>query len=249
MKSENASYKIILPMSIENMLKHIERCGRLCYKSEGSATEDSWKRWAMDKVKIGHLSVLEHTGFTVIFTNDRGITHEEVRQRLASFSQESTRYCNYSGDKFGNQITFIGIDRGIGLDDTMMRKYKSGEISESDIDAILAEWEHAMLDAEKHYMKMTELGATPQIARSVLPNSTKADIAITANNREWMDVILPSRTSDKAHPQMREVMIPVLLDMQMICPQLYGHIPVSDVPAWYKFDESRIMVIGDDGEL
>jgi len=244
MKSINASYRIILPMSIEDMLKHIERCGRLCYKSEGNITGNSWQTWATNKMNAGHYSVLEHTGFTVIFTNDRGVTHEEVRHRLASYSQESTRYCNYSNDKFGNSIKVISIDRGIGLDKKMQRAWESGELTDKDIDSILAEWECAMWDAEKHYFNMLKLGATPQIARSVLPNSVSADIAVTANIREWLTSILPLRTSDGAHPQMREIMIPLTLDLQKICPQLFGQIKIKDIPAWYKFDPNRITIAG-----
>lgn len=240
MKSINASYKIILPMSIENMLKHIERCGRLCYRSEGNATGDSWKTWASSKVKAGHQSVLEHIGFTVLFTNDRGFTHEIVRHRIASFSQESTRYCNYMNDKFGNEIKVVAIDKAMVFDKTMR------SLPPNRIDAILHEWEHAMWNAQESYNKIMEYGATAQFARSVLPNSTCAEIAVTANMREWISSIVPLRSDDPAHPQMREVMIPLLLDLQHICPQLFGHIKVGIIPAWYKFDPSRITIAGED---
>jgi thymidylate synthase (FAD) len=139
-----------------------------------------------------------HYDVSVKFIVDRGVSHELVRHRIASFGQESTRYCNYGNEKFGNGITVIDICGGIILDNAMMKL--SPEVRSS----IHEEWCHAMEDAERHYLKMIELGSTAQIARSVLPNSTKTEITMTSNLREW-NKFFGLRVPVTAHPQMREV--------------------------------------------
>ena len=161
--------------------------------------------------------MIEHSSLSVRFTVDRGVSHELVRHRIASFAQESTRYVNYSLDKFGNEINVINIRDGIDLDNKMKN------MDSSIIDAILREWFSAMKDAEKHYMKMIELGATPQIARSVLPNSTKTEITITANYREWRN-FFKLRVPATAHPQMREVTIPLLKELKNRLPIIFDDI-------------------------
>lgn len=107
MKIIEASYEIITPINGEEMLRMIERAGRVCYRSEDRISSDSTETFIRNIVKRGHESVLEHCSFSVRFICDRGVSHELVRHRIASFSQESTRYCNYSGDKFGSELTFI----------------------------------------------------------------------------------------------------------------------------------------------
>jgi thymidylate synthase (FAD) len=211
------TFEIITPMPWDEMVKHVERAGRVCYKSEyrikqGSATQ--FIRYMIDR---GHESVIEHIGFSVLFTVDRGITHELVRHRLASYSQESTRYCNYANARFGSEIAVIGLGKAMDLDFSM------DAITPEEATLILQEWFQAMQDAEQHYMKMIDLGASAQIARSVLPQSVKADIMVTANIREWRH-ILRLRTSRAAHPQMREVMIPLLLKLKTECPVFFGDI-------------------------
>ena len=215
------SYEILTPISeggIEE-LKHIEKIGRVCYKSEGNITEDgeSAKKFVKMLIEHDHTAMIEHSSLSVKFTVDRGVSHEMVRHRIASFAQESTRYVNYSKDKFGNHINVINIRSGIELD-TKMRGLDTDTIG-----IIIAEWLAAMDDAEKHYMRMIELGATPQIARSVLPNSTKTDITITANYREWRN-IFKLRTPHTAHPQIREVMIPLLKELKMRLPIIFDDI-------------------------
>lgn len=140
--------------------------------------------------------LLIHYWFTVRFICDRGISHELVRHRTASFSQESSRYCNYSTDRFNNQVSFIDI--GTCID------YKSLD----NYGLVMQEWINACEDAEKHYLRMLELGATTDFARSVLPNSTKTEICVTANLEEWKH-IFGLRTELTAHPQMRELIIPL----------------------------------------
>lgn len=221
MKIINEGYVIETELNGEAILKHIEKCGRTCYKSEQNITEDSAKQMIKMLIKNGHESVLEHFSFSVRFINDRGVSHEEVRHRIASFSQESTRYCNYSSDKFDSGITYISIVNGIELDTKM--KAMSSDI----INDIFNEWYSACEDAERHYLKMIELGATPQIARSVLNNSTKTEIVITANLREWR-TILKQRTAKAAHPQMRAVMIPLLKELKTLIPVVFDNIQVEE---------------------
>ena len=165
----------------------------------------------------GHEAMIEHSSLSVKFVVDRGVSHELVRHRIASFAQESTRYVNYSLEKFGNEINVIDIHDGINLDNKMKN------MDSDTISAIMGEWCLAMEDAEKHYMKMIELGATPQIARSVLPNSTKTEITITANYREWRN-FFKLRVPNTAHPQMREVTIPLLKELKRRLPIIFDDI-------------------------
>ena len=203
-------------------LQHIERIGRVCYKSEDKITEDgeSAKKFVKMLINAHHEAMIEHSTLSVMFTVDRGVSHEMVRHRIASFAQESTRYVNYSKDKFGNEINVIDLKPGIELD------RKMAGMSAEVIDEVLKEWEQAMLDAEKHYMRMIELGATAQIARSVLPNSTKTNIMITANYREWRNYFR-LRTASDAHPQIREVSVPLLKELKERIPVIFDDVTVE----------------------
>lgn len=151
-----------------------------------------------------HESVIEHVSFTVLFTVDRGVSHELVRHRLAAFTQESTRYCCYSEDRFGNEIVVV-----------QPMFWTDGDAA-SEFEA----WCKAMLNSETQYMVLSGLGAKPQEARSVLPNSLKTEIVCTANLREWRH-IFRLRTSPKAHPQMREVMEPLLAEARSRMPVVF----------------------------
>lgn len=217
MKAVKANYNIMDNLDREQILKKLELCARECYQSSHKIAENSSGPFVAKLVEIGHHSVLEHVSFTVHFTVDRGVTHEMVRHRLASFSQESTRYCNYDRDQFGNEISVIDIREGIKLDTKMK------DMSVHLINEILNEWELAMLDAENHYLKLIKLGCSPQIARGVLPNSLKAGITVTANIREWM-WILTKRCAKDAHPQIRQVMIQLLKELQSILPEIFESI-------------------------
>ena len=220
-----AGFEILTPISeggIEE-LKHIEKIGRVCYKSEGKITEDgeSAKKFVKMLINRGHEAMIEHSSLSVKFVVDRGVSHELVRHRIASFAQESTRYVNYSLEKFGNEINVIDIRDGINLDNKMKN------MDSDTISAIMGEWCLAMEDAEKHYMKMIELGATPQIARSVLPNSTKTEITISANYREWRN-FFKLRVPNTAHPQMREVTIPLLNELKRRLPIIFDDIEIEE---------------------
>ena len=223
MNKVKASYEILNNIDGIKELQHIEKIGRVCYKSEGNITKDgeSAKKFVEMLIKNGHEAMIEHSSLSVKFIVDRGVSHELVRHRIASFAQESTRYCNYSKDKFGSECTFIDLADGIMLDTKMQN------MSAEEIDLILEEWTTAMKDTENHYMKMLELGATPQIARSVLPNSTKTEITITANYREWRN-FFKLRTAKAAHPSMREVTIPLLNELKKRIPIIFDDIEVTE---------------------
>lgn len=216
-----AGFEIITPISEGGIdeLKHIEKIARVCYKSEDSISEDgdSAKKLVRMLINRGHEAMIEHSSLSVKFTVDRGVSHELVRHRIASFAQESTRYVNYSLDKFGNECNFIDLRNSIELDN------KCKNMSSGEIGLIMFEWLEAMQDAEKHYMEMIKLGATPQIARSVLPNSTKTEITITANYREWRN-FFKLRVQTTAHPAMREVTIPLLKELKNRMPVIFDDI-------------------------
>lgn len=221
MRKIKANYKILTEISDGGIreLQHIEQIGRVCYKSEDSITADgeSAKKFVAMLIRNGHEAMIEHSFLSVKFTVDRGVSHELVRHRIASFAQESTRYCNYAKDKFGAECGFIYLEPGIMLDNKM--KKMTGE----EIALVMSEWQSAMEDAERHYMKMLELGATPQIARSVLPNSTKTEITVSTNYREWRN-FFKLRTPITAHPQMREVTIPLLQELKEKIPVMFDDI-------------------------
>jgi thymidylate synthase (FAD) len=219
MNSMKPSYTIDTQIDGMEIIKQIEKIGRTCYKSEDNITEDSAVKFVSGLIKRGHEAMIEHNAITVRFLCDRGVSHELVRHRVASFGQESTRYCNYSNDKFGNQINVIDISGGIKLDTKM--KTLSPEV----INEIIKEWEIAMEDAEKHYMKMLELGATAQMARSVLPNSLKTEIVVTMNLREWRH-FFKLRVEIGAHPQMRELTLPLLQEFKTLIPCVFEDINV-----------------------
>lgn len=187
------SVEIIDMDDYEKIIKKIEKIGRVCYKSEGNTTNDSAERFIKNIIKRGHESVIEHEAITVRFVCDRGVTHEIVRHRIASYSQESTRYCNYTSDKFGNQITVIDLASGFNYD-------LNNETDKAKYDV----WRRSMEESEKAYFELLELGATPQEARSVLPNSLKTEIVITMNIRAWRN-FFHLRSDKNAHPQMREI--------------------------------------------
>lgn len=184
----------------QHPLELIELAGRTCYKSEDKITEGSAEKFVAMIIKRGHESVLEHVSVSARIICDRGVSHELVRHRLASYSQESTRYCDYN-DK---HITFIippWIDLSPG-------EYDSGTVEEIADDGA-CRWAIQLLDAETAYRLLRRLnGWKPEQARSVLPNSLKTEVVMTANLREWRH-FFKLRMNPAAHPQMREIAIPL----------------------------------------
>ena len=200
MKVIKSEVEILTPIT-SDLLKMIEVAGRTCYKSEDRITEDSAEGFVSRMINANHGAMLEHAYVSLRITCDRGVSHEIVRHRVASYAQESTRYCNYSKEKFGNQITYIDPVPGFMLEN---KAY-----SMEQLDAIMTTWMNACEDAERHYLRLIELGCTPQMARGVLNNATKTEIVVTMNIREWRHFI-SLRTSAAAHPQMREIAQEVL---------------------------------------
>lgn len=205
----------------------IEAAGRTCYKSEDKITEGSAEKFVKMIIKRGHLSVIEHAYMSVRFICDRGVTHEIVRHRLAAYSQESTRYCNYKGGVTFIIPPWIDIEPGMYIRDSK----PMGLISSEKI------WFCAMSRNEANYTHLIACGWSPQQARSVLPNSLKTEIVMTANLREWMHVF-KLRTSKAAHPQMRELMIPLLEEVKTLVPIIFDDIKVQ--PDVYIVKEKRI---------
>lgn len=200
----------------------IERAGRTCYKSEDKITPESAPTFAAMVLGRGHESVIEHAGATVRIVTDRGVTHELVRHRLAAYSQESTRYCNYGG----NHIQFI---RPVWVDwSGIYPPYEPITVEaflNEDLDDLPADsaWVRAMLDSERSYNHLLDEGWRPEQARSVLPNSLKTEIVMTANLREWRHVFR-LRAAKAAHPQMRELMQDMLAGFRAAVPVIFDDI-------------------------
>ena len=213
-----AGYEIMDPLNGAEILKKIEKVARVCYKSEDKITEGSAEKMVRALVKSNHLAMLEHFSFSVKFIVDRGVSHEIVRHRVASFAQESTRYCNY-GTK-GGEITVI-------------------EPCYLDIDAVNTEhwnkkytaWESACMEAEDSYLMMLDAGSTPQEARAVLPTSLKTEIVMTANLREWRHFfsLRACGSTGKPHPQMLEVAVPLLKELKELIPVVFDDLEPMEI--------------------
>jgi thymidylate synthase (FAD) len=206
MKIIRAGYEIMTPISRDIILKHLERCGRVCYKSEDKITEESASRFVKSLIKNGHEAMIEHFSITVKFICDRGVSHEIVRHRIASYAQESTRYCNYSKEGFGGEITVIAPL-------FLQERTKGWNI-----------WKESCEAAEKAYFDLLDWGCSPEQARAVLPNSLKTEIIVTMNLREWRHFfkLRAIGTTGNPHPQMREIALPLLRDMKQILPEVFG---------------------------
>ena len=204
----------ILAVSL-NALQLIEAAGRTCYKSEDKVTIDSAPKFAEMILKRGHESVVEHATATVRFVCDRGVTHEIVRHRLASYSQESTRYCDYNN----GHVAFIIPPWCVGVVPGIYQPNPSEEYAVIE-DPSSHGWFRAMQYAASSYLRLREQGWRPGQARSVLPNSLKTEIVMTANLREWRH-FFKLRTSAAAHPQMREVATPLLEAMKTSVPVIF----------------------------
>lgn len=211
----------LIPFSVEdgiNMLKRIEHYGRVSHRSEEAQDANHQETYGrfIRSVVLGHgdLSIIEHESVTVEMVVDRGITHEIVRHRIGSYTQESTRFVNY--DKPEHEPTFI---KPLGMTDSQTRH-----------------WTHAIGDASEYYKYMLQAGAAPQIARSVLPNALASKIIVTYNLRSWRHFFI-MRTSREAHPQMKQVTIPLLKEFQEKIPILFEDI----VPEMKQSEAMRLL--------
>jgi thymidylate synthase (FAD) len=176
------SVSFINQLDSKEIYKTIEKCGRIAYQSQDKTTENSDIKFIKSLISRGHGSVLEHVYISIKIVCDRGVTHELVRHRLASYTQESTRYCNYSK---------LGLKAIKPMCQTI-----EGELI----------WDAALKAAEEYYNDMIKAGETPEIARSILPAGVKSEIVATMNIRQWRHV-LNQRLSKNAHPQIREIML------------------------------------------
>ena len=206
MKIIKPYHEIIDTLNGKEILKKIELCGRVCYKSEDKITSESAERFVSQIIKSGHESVLEHFSFSVRFITDRGISHEIVRHRLASYSQESTRYCNYGNDKFNGEITVV-------------EPHQIGEQKSN--------WLKACKISEEQYFELLKTESA-QTARSVLPTSLKTEIIMTANLRTWRH-FLKLRTSKNAHPDLRVLTIPLLKELKQLIPVVFDDIYEEEI--------------------
>lgn len=212
MRIVSPSFEIVYMPKRDDILKTIELAGRTCYKSEDKITDDSASNFISKIVESGHHSVIEHMNITVKFVCDRGVSHELVRHRLAAYSQESTRYANYTRKKFGEEITVV---KPPFWEDNPENGFKYHL------------WKAAMLSAEETYINLIKAGAKAQEARSVLPNSLKTEIIMTANIREWIH-IFKLRCSQAAHPQIRELLVPFLQYLKGELPEFFGNVSYFD---------------------
>ena len=212
MQAINAYTQIYGELDGQKILQKIERIGRTCYKSEGKIEDGSAENFVAGLIKRGHEAMLEHESITIKFVVDRGISHELVRHRLASFAQESTRYCNYSKDDFGSEITFI-IPEYLGYNTEQWKV-----------------WKETMKACEDAYFKLLDIGLMPQEARAVLPNSLKTEVVMTANLREWRHFfkLRAANTTGKAHPQMLEVTRPLLDELKTLIPVIFDDITYKE---------------------
>jgi len=205
MKIIKPYYKIKDEIDGAQILKKIEEAGRICYKSEDNITSDSAQKFVEKIIKSSHESVIEHEKLTILFVCDRGVSHEIVRHRIASYSQESTRYCNYNHDRFDNELTFIA------------------PLFWEESEPMYIKWSNIMQNIENTYKEMIENNVPPEYARSILPNSLKTEIVVTMNLREWRH-FFKLRTNPKAHAQLRELSIPLLNDLKNRIPVIFDDI-------------------------
>lgn len=200
-----SSFEFMEPIDGQAILRRIEKAGRVCYKSEDRIASGSAEKFVSDMIQRGHESVIEHEKITVSIICDRGVSHEIVRHRIASYSQESTRYCNYAKEKFGKELTFIDPC----FWDKEDPKYQL--------------WKNQMEQIESSYNQLIQFGASPQEARSILPSSLKTEIVVTMNMREWRH-FFKLRTSSGAHPQIREIANKMLVEFQKRIPIIFDDI-------------------------
>lgn len=232
------SYEMMTPLDREigkDIVQFIEKVARTCYKSEEAITEQSGEKMVASLVRSGHLAMLEHVSLTVKFYTDRGVTHEIVRHRVASYAQESTRYCNYGKDKFNGEITLISPWNAM-----VMKKPDEPE-GALRVGKWYDLWVEAVDMTDNYYQQLISEGCPPEIARGVLPQSTKSEIVVTYNLREWLHFfsLRVLGTTGKPHPQIYEVAKPVLYKFAECIPCVFGGLverlktcdPYADNPA------------------
>ena len=225
MKIIKPSFKILTATVPAAILHSLETAGRTCYKSEDKMTEESSKRFVANLLKHGHESVIEHQSVSVRIVCDRGVTHEIVRHRIASYSQESTRFCNYGKS---DHVVFI---KPPWVSDDWLGEFNfesAAEVADYQSGKQLMHccWSKAMFDAEQAYFRLIRGGWQPQQARSVLPNSLKTEIVATMNLREWRHFfkLRAAGSAGRPHPQMLEITVPMLAEFKKLVPVVFDDI-------------------------
>ena len=211
------------------IMKNVELAAKQCYRTQGNITDTSYKHFLKNCINRGHESVLEHEKITIHMCCDIGVYKDLTRHRHASFSIESTRYCNYSNDRFGNEIKFIEPVFYVNswLNAIVENREETIDERKSDV------WTRCMNEIEDIYKSMSNLGCTPDELRMVLPHSTAAELYMTANIREWRH-ILKLRAVKESHPAIQQLMIPLLKYFQETMPELFGEIEYNK-----DFDENK----------
>ena len=193
----------------KKIMKNLERACRTCYRSENLITDDSYKTLLKNCINRGHESILEHEKITVRLFCDVGAYKDLTRHRAGTaFSIESTRYCNYSKDKYTNNIKFI--------DPIFINDEKNYEL-----------WKKSMQNIENYYIEMAKNGAKTDELRMLLPHSTAAEVTMTCNIREWKHV-LSLRCSKTVHPSIRQLLIPILLKFKKDMPEIFDEVPYDE---------------------
>lgn len=193
----------------KQIMKNLERACRTCYRSEGKITEESYKTLLKNCINRGHESILEHEKITIRMVCDIGVYKDLTRHRIASFSIESTRYCNYGKDKFDNQIKFI---KPVNMEE-------GTELYEK--------WYNTCKIIEENYIEMSKMEATPDQLRMLLPHSTAAEVTMTANIREWKH-IFSLRCTKHTHPAVEQLMIPLLFKFKKEMPEIFDSIEYDE---------------------
>ena len=217
--------EILTQVDSDEVLKTIESVARTCYKSEDKITDDSARKLVSSLIKSGHDAMIEFFDITVKFVCDRGVSHEIVRHRVASYAQESTRYCNYSKDKFDSEIVFI-IPSWCNTIKESTKEEQAKVYGDREVNGWYATDNSEnqlvihLLDSEITYLSLIESGWRPEQARVVLPNTLKTEINVKMNLREWRH-FFSLRCAPAAHPQMRELTIPLLEKMHNLVPVIF----------------------------
>ncbi len=216
LKIIKANYEILTPIDKDKIYKILENAGRKSHQSEYLMCDGSSEKFLKMIMDKGHYAVLEFFDIIVRFTSNRGFLSELRTHRLGSYVAESTRYCNYIKDKFGNEITCIGLKTAMDIEAGSDTYWK-----EEPLYKILHTFEDAWEQAEIHYNKLIKLGCSPQMARHVLPLGLKSEVIVKYNLRQWREIFKLRAHSD-AHPNMRELMIPLRNEFAEIMPEIFG---------------------------
>lgn len=215
---------------VEDALRKVEWAGRTCYKSESKFDRESRVRFTDNLIRRGHLSVLEHVNLTVKIVCDRGVSHELVRHRLGSYSQESTRYCTYhDGLVVIKPCFFRDVPTG-SFNGVVELSTKYEDIYDRSIPLDLMYWADAMFYADAMYSQLLALGRKPQESRAVLPNSLKTEVVVTYNLRQWRH-FLETRALGRygrPHPQMVEVATMILQEFKNLVPVVFDDLVGND---------------------